>query len=92
LGLTLLTTDVHALLSRDLVLHIFTPTFLKSSSTLTSRLNIGLPIFLYFPGLPSTNFLTILSPSILTICPSHYSLHSSNTVTISGDLKLLYIN
>jgi hypothetical protein len=42
--------------------------------------------------LPSSNFFTVLSLSILVTCPSHSSLHTVITVTLSGDLNLLEIS
>jgi len=53
---------------------------------------VGLPVFLPPLVLPSSNFFTALSLSILATCPSDSSLLTVITVTLSGDLNLLEIS
>jgi len=77
-------TDAHYVLSKALVLPHFTPKFFKSNLTSSSHLNLGLTLSL-LPDLPSSYFLTGLSPFILTAFPSHSNLRTLITVTISGD-------
>jgi len=49
-------TNNHTLLSKALVLHLFTPICLKFNSILSIYLNLGLPFFfLHLPGLPSSD-------------------------------------
>ena len=79
-----LTTDAHSLLSKYLVLHLFTPMFLRSHST-SIHVNLGLHFYLPPPGWPSSNFFTIFVPPILATCPVHSNLCTLITVTISGD-------
>ena len=45
LALAALTTDAHSVLSKALVLHLFTPIFFKSGSTSSIHLNLGLSFF-----------------------------------------------
>ena len=61
LALAFLTTDGHSVISKDLVLHIFTPTSYPSSPK-GHRLNF----VLHSCGLPSSNCFALLSPSIHT--------------------------
>lgn len=78
-------TDAHYVLSKALVFHVFTSIFFKSNLTSSSHLNLGLTLSLPPPDLPSSYFLTGLSPFSLTTCPSHSSLCTLSTVTVSGD-------
>jgi hypothetical protein len=39
--------------------------------------------------LPSSNFFTVPSPSIVARCPSHSGLRCLVTIIMSGDLNLL---
>jgi len=48
------------------VIHIFTPTILKSDSVLSFHLKLDPPFFYFAPGVPSSGFYTVLVPSILT--------------------------
>ena len=76
LALAFLMIDVHSVLSKALVLHLFTPIFLKFNSTSSIYLNLGLPFFTPPPtGLPASNFFTVLSPSIVTTYPGLYILY-----------------
>ena len=81
-------TDAHSVPSKALVLHLFTPIFLKSNLTSSIYLNRS-PFFLPPPGWPLSNFFTVLSPSILTTYPRHSNLHTLTTVTVFGQLNLL---
>jgi hypothetical protein len=65
----------------------FTPTFLKSNSTSSIHLNLGLPFFSPSSWFTFQQLLYLLSPPILTTCPSHSILRTLITVTISGDLN-----
>jgi hypothetical protein len=69
--------------------HLFTSLFLKSNPASSIHFNQGLPFFLLPPGLPSSNFCTVLAPSIPTTCTSHSNLCNLIMATISGDLNLL---
>ena len=68
------------------VLHRFTPSFLKSSSTLFIHLSLGRPLPLLPSNFPSKVFFTDLISFILITCPSHSNLRIFITVTISCDL------
>ena len=56
--------------------------FFKSSSTWSSRLNIGLPTGLDEHGSHSVNFLTVLVVSILIACPAQRNLCDFINLTI----------
>ena len=81
LSLTLasLTTDAHSILSQALVFYLFTSIFLKSDSTSSLHLNLGLP---FFP-LSSTFFAL----QQLFFCP--FTIHSYDMPT---PLQSTYFN
>ena len=61
---------------------------LNSNSTSSIELNLHLLLSPLLPGLPSTNFCTVLSPPILTR-PSHSDLRTSITFTVAEDLNFI---
>ena len=77
------------LFSNAFVLHHFTPSSLKSSSTSFIHLSQGHPLPLRPSNFPSKIFFTDLVSFILTTCPSHSSLRIFITFTISGALYLV---
>jgi len=81
--------DANSSLSNTFVLRRFTPSFLRSSSTLFSHLSLGRPLPLHPSNFPSKIFFTDLVPFILTTCPSHSNLQIFITFTISGALYLV---
>jgi len=83
--------DAHSSLSNTFVLHRFTPSFLRSSSTSFIHLSLGRPLPLHPSNFPSQIFFTDLVSFILTTCPSHSNLRIFITFTISGALYL-FIN
>jgi hypothetical protein len=81
LPLASLTTQVHSALSKALV-RLLTSTFLKVHFDIIYPAYSRSFFVLSSPGLLFTNTFTVPSLSILRIWPSHYSLHTFNTVTI----------
>ena len=84
LSLATLWTDAHSVLSRAVVLHLFTHIF-QSSSTSSIHLTLVLRSFYSPPDLPSSN----ASSTILTASPSHSNLHALTVVAIPDELNLL---
>lgn len=60
----------------------FLPIFLRSDSTSSIHLSQGLPFLLPPPGLPSSNFVTVLVPSNLTACPNFQSAYFNYSYNI----------
>jgi hypothetical protein len=87
LALHSLTIDAHSVLSKVLVLHMFTLVYPQVQFII--HLNLGLPFNLRPPGLLSSNFFIALSPSILTTYLNHSNLCNLITAKISGDVNLL---
>src|SRR5215475_13964309 len=68
------TISFQNLLSLHFSLQCLTFIFLKSSSTWSSHLSLGLPTGLAAHGSHSVTFLTVLVASILTTCATHRNL------------------
>ena len=81
--------DAHSSLFNAFVLHRFTPSLLKSSSTSFIHLSLGRPLPLLPSSFPSKLFFTNLVSFILLTRPSHSNLQIFVTVTISWDLYLV---
>jgi len=81
--------DAHSSLSNAFVLHHFTPSFLKSSSTSFIHLSLRRPLPLRPSNFPLKVFFTDLVSFILTTCLSHSNLRIFITFTISGALYLV---
>ena len=69
------TISFHNLLSLQFSLQFLTFVSFKSSSTLSSHLNLGLPTCLDEHGSHSVNFWTVLVVSILITCAAQRNLH-----------------
>ena len=82
IGLGFLIIDTHSSLFNAFVLHLFTPSLLKSSSTSFNHLNLGRPLPLLPSNFPSKIFFTDLVSFILLTCPSYSNLRIFITVTI----------
>ena len=81
--------DARSSLSNTFVLHRFTPSFLRSSSTLFIPLSLGRLLLLRPSNSPSKIFFIDLVSFILTTCPSHSNLRIFFTFT-TGQLLILY--
>jgi hypothetical protein len=81
--------DAHSSLSNAFVLHRFTPSSLKSSSTSFIHLSLSRRLPLHPSNFPSKVFFTDLVSFILTTCPSHSILRIFITFTIYGALYLV---
>jgi hypothetical protein len=73
--------DAHSSLSNAIVLHRFTQSSLKSSSTSFIHLSLGCPLPLRPSNFPSKIFTDLVS-FFLTTCPSHSNLRIFITFTI----------
>ena len=82
-----LPNNAHSILSKALVLQHFKPTLFRSLSTVTTQFSLGHLVFLFPPGLPSSNFFILHVPSILIIFPKPSSLHTLIKTKILGDLS-----
>jgi len=89
LALASLIIVANSSLSNAFVLHCFTPSFLKSSSTSSIHLSLGHPLPLLPSNFPSKIFFTHLVSFILITCRSPSILRIFITVTISWDLYLV---
>jgi hypothetical protein len=65
---------LHPFRFRAAILQFLHPSFLTSSLTPSSHLNLGRPHLLCLPGLPSRTFLGGSLSSIRATCPAHLSL------------------
>jgi hypothetical protein len=79
-------TDAYSSLFWAFFLHLLAFINIKSFSTSSSHLNLGLPTFLLSSGLLSKTFLTTLHWSILVTCPNHSSRFMFISTTKSGAL------
>jgi hypothetical protein len=73
-------------------LHLLTPTVLKSLSTPSNHLNLGLPTLRLPPGLSPNILLPPLSLSVLCIWPSHSILSLYIVETESEVLNILFLH
>jgi len=89
LALAYFIVDAHSSLSNAFVLHRFTPSFLRSSSSSSIHLSLGRPLHLRPSNFPSKIFFTDLVALILTTCPSHSNLQIIITFIISGAFYLV---
>ena len=89
-GLGSFIIDVHSSLSDAFILHRFTPSFLRSSSTSLIHLSLGRCLPLRPSNFPSKILFTDLVSFILTTCPSHSNLWIFIMLTISGVLYLVF--
>jgi hypothetical protein len=85
-------TDAHSAPSTVPIFHIHTLIIIKSDSTSSNHLSLGLPCLLPPPGLLSSNYFTVLPSLILTTSLIHSNLRTLITDTIPGGLNLLLIS
>lgn len=91
------TVSAHSVTSEIIFLHLFHTHILQLQfdfihpSIYTSTL---IQVLIFRPSLvlPSSNFFTVLLPSILTTYPSHFNLHTLLTITVYGDLHFVQIS
>ena len=76
----------HTSLSTAILLQFWIYIFPRSTLSLSSHLNLGLPTLLTAIGLHSVILFNFLSLSILTICPIHHILCAVIYLTISACL------
>jgi len=82
----------HSTLFVDFCFQLVIPQVLRSSSTWSIHLILGLPLGLDPLGFSFRSLRVVLLDSILSTCPSHWALLFLITVTISDSLYISYIS
>ena len=74
--------------SQPFLSHLFTPIYIRSYSSLSIHLSLGLPFLPLPPGLAFGNFFTVFTPSLLTTCLKPFQSTHFNYGYSSWSLKI----